>query len=439
MRSPVPNLAAEIEDAIRAHRLRSLDGGLPEGEFILPHYAGLSIANFPATTAALLGVTTPGAPPLPQDVWGAFAGGVRCVVRVIVDALGYYRLGRLMAAAPDSPLQRLLGRGGQLIPLTSVCPSTTTTALSSLWTGRTPAEHGMLGTRLFLRERGLQANMIYFNPVGFERRNILLEEGMEPAKFLPVPGIAEALAEHGIETHVFINEQFNRGGLSDIFFRGVKEVHNFVPGSGADLWITLRRFLEERAGQRLFISTYWGLLDGIGHRRGPSSPAIDAEMHAWTALMEQAFLQRLSPAAAAGTVLTLLADHGQVDTPPTRAVRLDQHPGLLQHLLMKPLGEKRLPYLFARQGQVEAVRRYVREQLGHAFVVLDSAQALEAGLFGPGQPAPETPARLGDLILVSRQDHLLYDEEEQPQHLGLHGGLSPEEMLVPCLLVRLDG
>ncbi|MCP4540183.1 MAG: hypothetical protein GY832_23845, partial [Chloroflexi bacterium] len=59
--------------------------------------------------------------------------------------------------------------------------------------------------------------------------------------------------------------------------------------------------------------------------------------------------------------------------------------------------------------------------------------------FGSGPPAPETAARMGDLILVSRQDHILYDGNVKPYLLGHHGGLSPEEMLVPYLITRLDG
>ncbi len=432
------NLAVEIEQQILDHRLPLLDGELPVGEFILPLYDGYSIVNLPATTAALLGVQLPGAPPLPHDLWQAYAGSVRCVVRVIIDALGYYRLLRFMTAEPDTLFHRLLRRGGQLIPLTSVCPSTTTTALSSLWTGRTPVEHGMLGTRLFLRDRGLQANMIFFTPVGFERHNVLVDEGMEPAEFLSVPGMGDVLEEQGIESHVFISRQFTQGGLSAIFFRGVTEVHDAVPGSAGDLWIMLRQFMEERAGEKLFISVYWGLIDAIAHERGPSSPAVDAELRGWTALMAQEFLDRLSPTAAAGTLLTLLADHGQLDTPPSKAVRLNQHPELLQHLLMKPLGEQRLPYLFARQGHAEAVRRYLHEHLGDAFAIVDSERALKAGLFGSGAQAPETAARLGDFILVSRQDHILYDGDKEPHFLGLHGGLSPEETLVPLLMARLD-
>jgi hypothetical protein len=106
---------------------------------------------------------------------------------------------------------------------------------------------------------------------------------------------------------------------------------------------------------------------------------------------------------------------------------------------MRPSGEARLPFLYARQGRVAAVRRYVREHLDHAFVVLDSAQALEAGLFGPDTWTPETEARLGDLILVSRCDHILYDRDDELDLLGLHGGLSAEEMLVPFMITRLDG
>ncbi len=432
------DVAAKIEQAIRDHRLPLLDAALPSDEFVTPHYEGYSIVNLPATTAALLGIHLTGAPSLPRDVWEPFAGGVRCVIRVIVDALGYLRLRRLMAAEPDSVFHRLLRGGGQLIPLTSVCPSTTTTALSSLWSGRTPTEHGMLGTRLFLRDQGLQANMIYFTPVSFKRHGVLVEEGMEPASFLPIPGMADALAMQGIESHVFINKQFTQGGLADIFFRGVKEVHTFVSGSGADLWIGLRQFLEERAGERLFISVYWGVIDALAHVRGPSSTAIDAEIRAWTNLMEQEFLDKLGRATAAGTVLTMVSDHGQVNTPPARAVRLHQHPDLFQNLLMKPLGEQRLPYLFARQGKIDAVRSYVRDHLSHAFVILESERALRAGLFGSGTPAPETTARLGDLILVSRHDHMLYDGDQESHLLGLPGGLSPEEMLVPYLLKRLD-
>jgi hypothetical protein len=432
------DLAAQIERKLDDYRLAFRTERLPKNEFLVPHYDGYSIVNIPATAAALLGVPLPDLRPLAGEIWESFTGGVRCVVQIIIDALGYRRLQRHMAAEPDSPFHHLLHWGGQLIPLTSVCPSTTTSALSSLWTGRTPAEHGMLGTRLFLRDRGLRANMIFFTPVDFERHGLLVKEGMEPSAFLGVPGFAESLAQQGIETHVFIDQRYTAGGLSEIFFRGVKEVHAFVEGSTADLWIGLCRFMEERATDRFFVSVYWGQIDTLAHVRGPASSAVDAELRGWTRLMLEEFLEPLSAGAKSGAVLTILADHGQVGVTRERTVRLDRHPQLFEHLLMKPLGEQRLSYLFARQGHKQVVRRYVQENLSYAFAVLDSEQALEAGIFGSEEPAQETTARIGDLILIARQNHILFDQEGELHLRGLHGGLSPEEMLVPYLLMRLD-
>ncbi len=126
-------LASQIERTLLDHHLPLLERQLPLGEFVMPHFGGYSIANVPATTAILLGVRLSGSKPIPEAVWQEFAGGVRCVVAVNIDALGYNRLQRFMDSEPDTVFQRLLGRGGQLVPLTSVCPSTTTTALSSLW------------------------------------------------------------------------------------------------------------------------------------------------------------------------------------------------------------------------------------------------------------------------------------------------------------------
>jgi hypothetical protein len=429
------NLAAKIEKDIRAHHLPLLDGELPKEEFILPHYGGLSIANTPATSAALLGVELPGLPPLPEEIWRPFAGGVRCVVRVLVDALGYLRLRRILAAEPEHPFHRLLERGAQLVPLTSVVPSTTTTALTSLWTGRTPAEHGMLGTKLFLRSHSLRANMISFSPFGFSMPEILTEFGLDPARFVPLPGLAEMLAPSGVESHTFLHQHYAEGGLSSIFFRGVDEIHPYV--SDADLWVMLRDFLEERAGKRVFINVYLGGVDSIGHRRGPASLATEGEVALLAYGLEREVLSRLSPAAAQGVVLTLLADHGQLDVSPDEGLRLEQHPDLRDRLLMTPTAESRLAYLHPLQGQVDAVRAYVRQHLDRDFVVLDAPQALEAGLFGGGQLAPETAVRLGDLILLARDRHYLNTFPEGVELRGLHGGLDPEEMLVPFVCMRL--
>ena len=71
-------------DAPHIERLlteRQMPHLLPGAEgWVLPHYEGLSIANLPATIAALLSTNLPGAlPALPEEIWSEWLPGLRRV------------------------------------------------------------------------------------------------------------------------------------------------------------------------------------------------------------------------------------------------------------------------------------------------------------------------------------------------------------------------
>jgi hypothetical protein len=133
------------------------------------------------------------------------------------------------------------------------------------------------------------------------------------------------------------------------------------------------------------------------------------------------------------------ADHGQVVTPPVRAVHLSEHPELKEMLLWPPTAEPRASYLHVRRGCAETARDYVSTHLGDRFLILDTDQAVAAGLFGPGEMPRESRNRLGDLLLLARDNSRLIPEGASAADRGEHGGLRPEEMLVPLLMARLDG
>jgi hypothetical protein len=428
--------ANEIEEAIRCHRLPILEKQLPPDEFVMPHYEGLSLANLPATIAALLGADLPGAaPPLPADLWADMAPGVRRVVLVLLDAVGYLRLCRLLEADESLSFAHL-ARQGRLIPLTSVFPSTTTTALATLWTGRTPAEHGLVGYALFLQEYGVVADMLSLEPMRGQGRETLVDWGLEPEKFLPVPGLAGLLAPQGITCRLLIHQQYVDSPLSLMLHRGVAERRGYI--SSSDMWVSIRHMLAQYRGERLLLVAYWGGVDGIAHVYGPTAETWPAEIRNLAFSLEREFLQPLPPADREGTLLVITTDHGQVFAPPERAVLLTKHPPLWRALVLPPSGDSRAAYLHVRHGQADVVWAYLEEQLAGRFVVLDSKVALEAGLLGKGGITPETPSRIGDLIALARGEASLHWGYREPKLWGRHGGLTPEEMLVPLLMVRLD-
>jgi hypothetical protein len=133
----------------------------------------------------------------------------------------------------------------------------------------------------------------------------------------------------------------------------------------------------------------------------------------------------------------LTSDHGQLDTPPERAVFWRAHPELRDHLVMDFAGEARAAYLYCRNGKVDAARAYIETRLGDKFFVLDSRDALEHELFGGGKIAPQVKHRVGDLIVLPRENYF-WEEHEDVRMRGRHGGLAEEEMLVPLIVARLD-
>ncbi len=415
----------------RAPALAAL--GLPD-DFVVPCH-GLSCANLPATLAEMLGAKLAGAAgPLPDAMWMDLADGVRRVVWIILDAASWLNLCRLFEDEPELSLARL-ARAGRCLPITSIFPSTTTSALTTLWTGYGPAQHGLVGHILYLREFGTVVDMLTFSPLGERQRDEMLGRGLVPEEFSPVPGFAEALVEQGVSVRTFINLDLAVTGFSRISYRGVSEVGRFV--TPADMCVRLRHALADHVGERMLLVGYLHEIDNIGHIYGPASEAWRAGARSLSFSLEREFLSRLSVDERRGTMLVLTSDHGQLPEVAV-SVNIADHPELRSHLLMPATGGLRAAYLYARQGHIDAVEQYVRERLAGQFVAVRSAAALEAGLLGSGRPMPEAANRLGDVIAIGRDSCLLDHRRRERPPMGMHGACSRWEMLSPLLMARLD-
>ncbi|MGE5262580.1 MAG: alkaline phosphatase family protein, partial [Acidobacteriota bacterium] len=404
-----------IETQLRAEspaRFPSLP--LP-AEWVSPDYGGRSIVNVTATVARIFGAPI-STPPLDPAMIGDLLEGVRRVVFVVVDALGYAKLLETLDRNPQNGLHALLGQGARLSPVTSVFPSTTTAALTSLWSGYSPYEHGFLGYQLFLRDYGVRANMISFSPVATDSlgRDQLIAGGLEPENFVATPSLAQTLARVNVPVYHLLAEPYIKSGLSRVQIRDA-QLRGFMNAS--DMWVVLREMVEQKPTPAVF-AVYWSGVDSIGHFYGPSSPTLAAEIDNLAYSFEREFLRPLSPTARRDTLFLLTADHGQIDTPPARATPLQKHPELRSHLVMDFAGGSRAAYLYCRNGEMAAARSYIENNLGDRFLVLDSSAALQAGLFGSGTMAPETPYRTGDLIVLPRADYSLVEHAKSRLLLG---------------------
>ena len=251
-------------------------------------------------------------------------------------------------------------------------------------------------------------------------------DGFDPEGFLPVPTLGPHLRTAGVETHAFMHFSIARSGLSRMHLPEVK-VHRF--GGLPELWINVRQLAESHLESRRLIWVYFGGVDNLAHRFGPDTERPEAEFVALVDAIMSQFVDRLSPAGREGTLFVLLADHGQIATPNNPHFDLRNHPELNRRLHLSPTGEHRLSFLYPRPGQLEAVEEYIERTWPNSFFTLPSSHALEAGLFGPGTPAPTARDRIGDRIAVSQGDAYLWWADHENPLLGRHGGLTAQEML----------
>lgn len=415
---------------------RPLPALLPDDQaWVMPHYEGLSIANLPATVAALLGVELPGAAPaLPQALWSEWLPGLRRVVLVLLDGLGLRALQQMWARGEGKSFADL-AQAGSHQALTSVFPSTTDAALLSLTTGRPPAEHGWLAYTMYLREVGVAANAIMLCPMWSHHPDILLQWGLQAHKLIPVPSLAEYLPSAGIATRALLAKQFKHSAFTEILYRGVEAVWTHIHAS--DFWTQLRRLLADTRGDRAFLTAYWGGLDTLGHAYGPDTGLWEAEFRAVSHFLSSEFLGQLPSEDREGTLLLLTADHGQMRSPVEQILNADQDPGLSQHLLVPIVGESRAAFVYPRGGHTNAIRDHLETAYPGWFTVLNSAEALEASLMG--HPiADESYARAGELLVLPRGSHALQHRPPPMDLVGRHGGLTQAEMLVPLIGARLE-
>jgi hypothetical protein len=357
----VPSRAAQIENELLARRL---PGGLlpDDAGFVLPDYRGRSLANIPATLAALLGVPLAGAPPLHPEYTAALGSGIRRVIFLLVDAFGYAAWQETIAADPEGLWARLAGRG-RLLPLTSIYPSTTAAALTTLMTGTEPVTHGMLGYQLWLREFGVLAQMLALKPALAENgKDTLMDWGLEPEKLLPMPGVGQQLADAGVHTLAWVPGQFRTGALTRMCYRGFGSVRGYdgLP----DLFHQVRQTMARDRHERSFYYLYWGGVDTAIHAHGSAGGHWQEQVARLREAFQEQFWARMTPKAATETALIITADHGFVDSPAEDAHDCDADPVLRRELLIPFSGESRAAYLHTLAGDDERTLGTIQTALG---------------------------------------------------------------------------
>lgn len=403
--------------------------GLP-----VPAYGGRSVPNVASCVVrALGGEPGPGALPPLEPSLDPFAGrrAEGPVLLFVVDGLGYERLRERARRDGGEPVRRWLDLAR---PITTVFPTTTTSALTSLSTASAPARHGIVGYRQFLPRFGSVVDVLRMSPLGVAADDALLGPAWTPLDVVGAPTIFRGAVRGAVAVS---RDRFDGRGFTRILYDGAAYdgYATFSDFAGA-----LAHRLQRAPNPSLTVA-YWDELDTIEHLRGPASTAVDLEIDRLLALLDH--VAREVGAAARGTTVLLTADHGLVPTDPAVQLAVESEPSIVGELERPPTGDRRVGLLKVRAGRADAARDALLGRLPAGSRVLPAGAAIAAGLFGPPPFHPELAERVGDLVvLVPSPGGLTYRIPGRltgPRALlGSHGGLEPAELLVPLVAGPLD-
>lgn len=324
--------------------------------------------------------------------------GARQVVLLVLDGLGWHQLRRYAHCAPTLAAME----GGAV---TTVAPSTTVTALTSIATGLTPGEHGLIGYRI-----DMGGHVVQMLRWGDERGD--LRAVYPPATVQPTPPFL------GASVPVLSKAELEGSAFTEAHLRGSKPMGWRAPSS---IPVTVRGLLAAGAP---FVYAYYDGVDKIAHERG-FGEYYEAELGAADRLV--ADVMEVLPKGAA---LVVTADHGQVMVGDATIVP----DSALMRMVTHQSGEGRFRWLHLRSGTHDDALALARERYGDVAWVVERDHVIEHGWFGP-RVSDVARRRMGDVALVPFADVSFSDPlDSGPFVLQCrHGSLTPEEMDVPLL------
>lgn len=319
------------------------------------------------------------------------------VLLLVLDGLGQHALDEHGARLPELSAM-------EATTLTTVAPSTTAAALTSITTGLPPARHGVVGYRM--RVGGEVLNVLGWQTSGRHR-------GPDPAAVQPQRPF------QGHDVTVITREEFRSSGFTGAHLREATFLGWRLPST----LVEHARQLAPRGGRLIY--AYYDGVDKVAHEFGLRTGYFAAELVAADLLVGQ-----LRDALPPEIALVVTADHGQLDVGPAAVLELD----VLDGAVTAYSGESRFRSLHARTGASADLLAAARDSFSDRAWVFSRDELFDEGWLGEGATGA-VRGRMGDVILAAHDGVAFADPGEAKENalLGRHGSLTRDEMVVPLL------
>ncbi len=366
-----------------------------------------SVVNLAATLAQFLGKPTDHAilPALQEKLKTKYKN----VVYLVVDGMGSRILEKNLPT--DSCL-----RQHQIDEITTVFPSTTAAATTSLLSALTPAEHGW-----FAWSVDFDGTVIEL----FPNRNFYTRELTIDRDF----------ANHHLPYHYFFEKPTVAREVytcyPDYIAMKINSSHKFEHRSWGHLCRQLHQICQQPEPK--FVYAYFAELDNVMHDFGTTARQTKRLLHSIDHKIAR--LAKRHP----DTLFVLTADHGQIDLQGFSYIWDD---AALQACLAHPVSLDPRGACFKIKPGMDAQFKQAFQKYADDYVLFPSQALIQKGVFGSFAMHPDYQKYLGDYIAVGTASNkmMIFRPGKERHHKkrvyhGAHTGMTPDEMYVPVIVI----
>ncbi len=348
--------------------------------------------------------------------------GIDNVVLILLDGMGYNFFMRNAKLLDYSIMDSLQSK------MTSVFPSTTAAAMTTIYTGLAPKNHGCLAWFTFLKELGLISTI-----PPLTRRNYgdyITNSTIKANDILKLQSTFEHIRT--ADSYFVIAEKLKDTPYDTVVSKGAKSVVGF--SNFADSMEKIYGIIQSNSNKK-FVLHYWDGIDSKSHLDG----TVKAIPHFEELFQHILELSEKIKSNCPKTAILVTADHGLIDIPKGHTINLKDHPKLEETLTLPLCGESRAAFCYVRAPYREQFELYVKNELNEYCWLLSMKELFDSEIFGFFDPHPQFKYRIPDYILLMKENYMIKDKmlkETRIRMKAVHGGLSEEELYVPLLFFK---
>ncbi len=324
----------------------------------------------------------------------------RNVVVFLIDAMGSEILGK-----HTEQTSFLLDNTVEI--LTTVFPSTTVSATTSILTGKPPVSTGWVGWLQYVKEED-RSVIFFLNKDFYDEKHEFNYNVSE--KFASTTKIYDLI--NGVNPEVKTIEIFPE-------FR-TPEHKTFK-----NLCDTVLAATKESG--KHFIYAYWDKVDTYLHKNGTTSEIVRNHLSEINGNIKE-LISELDD----DTLVIITADHGQIDI---EEVELGNYTELINTFRHNPSVEARATAFFIKEGMEEKFEDEFNRNFRDQFILYKSEDFLNTHLLGYGEEHYKLREFLGDYFSIAIDKYSFKLVDSKREFMAQHAGLTKDEMLIPLIII----